>query len=370
MADQVLHTHAALRLFPPTDKNETRWTVFQLLSLRQFNVSLLGCMTLISFMGGRKISEVLLDLTARTGESAEKFKKLISALQSAGLLVLPDDPKHCFAAQLMQNWAKYGWVEAADYHLATFDYPFIDYSTEAQAEDGRRMWEYISIEPDTNRTKHYEAADERIPAPKTREALRELTIPFRTAWLEELDLQSLEVDQLLTLLAIVFGQLRSRRVNQEYEGRPDLIRKTSPSGGARHPTEGYAVVRDVPGLSPGVYHFAVADNRLERIASQPNENEWDLLFHGLLRAPFRPAAFIIMTSVFERNMYRYREPRTFRTIFMDVGHLLTTLQIAAKGLGLRSFVHHGVHDERLEMLINTHSMSEGVLFGAALAGRE
>lgn len=39
--------------------------------------------------------------------------------------------------------------------------------------------------------------------------------------------------------------------------------KTSPSGGARHPTEVYLYARDVEGLAPGAYHYAAADHSLE-----------------------------------------------------------------------------------------------------------
>lgn len=65
---------------------------------------------------------------------------------------------------------------------------------------------------------------------------------------------------------------------------------------------------------------------------------------GLYLAPFTPQALIVVTAVFARNMYRYREPRTFRTVFMDVGHLLGTFEMVASALGVRSFIHHAMNE--------------------------
>src|SRR5207244_12109318 len=43
----------------------------------------------------------------------------------------------------------------------------------------------------------------------------------------------------------------------------ELLHKTSPSAGARHPIETYAIVNNVEGIEPGIYHYSVRDHSLE-----------------------------------------------------------------------------------------------------------
>ena len=86
-------------------------------------------------------------------------------------------------------------------------------------------------------------------------------------------------------------------------------------------------------------------------------------------APFTPQALVVVTAVFGRNMYRYREPRTFRTVFMDTGHLLGTFEMVASALGLQSFIHHAINEEAVERMLGLAALQEGVIGGAAVAGR-
>jgi hypothetical protein len=57
-------------------------------------------------------------------------------------------------------------------------------------------------------------------------------------------------------------------------------------------------------------------------------------------------------------MYRYREPRTFRTVFTDAGHLLGTFEMVASALGVRSFVHHALNDMEIERMLKISPWKE------------
>ncbi|HLN64936.1 MAG TPA: SagB/ThcOx family dehydrogenase [Symbiobacteriaceae bacterium] len=364
---EQLTTHAAVRLYPPRPGSQGRWLAVHLRTRRRFAVPTIGTMVLVAFMGGNRVDAAIASVRDSLDVPENSLTQVIEALVQNGLLVNCDDPEHQFAQHVAQSWGAFGWVEAADYHLATFDYLFEDYSEDGRAHDAALMRQYAASAPDTNRGKRYENAGTRLPAPRTVDALDDLTTSFRTVWEQPVEAQCLTADRLLTLMSIAFGQLRSRRVAPE--GRAPLVRKTSPSGGSRHPTEGYVFVRSVEGMEPGIYHFAVGSNELARVGDMPQDKVSDW-FPGLLRAPFTPQAFIILATMFQRNMYRYREPRTFRTLFMDVGHVCGTTEVAAKGLGLRSWVQHGIHDDAIEAALGIHRLTEGAVFGIAVAGRE
>lgn len=71
----------------------------------------------------------------------------------------------------------------------------------------------------------------------------------------------------------------------------------------------------------------------------------DLLPNDMLsRCPFAPAAIIGIFTVFERNMYRYREPRTYRSVHLDAGHILGTVELLSRELGFRHFVQYGADE--------------------------
>ncbi len=68
-------------------------------------------------------------------------------------------------------------------------------------------------------------------------------------------------EELSTLVSRTFG--RCGWVDGGVLGKK--LAKTSPSAGARHPIECYALVWNVEGVPPGIYHYAVKHDALERL---------------------------------------------------------------------------------------------------------
>jgi SagB-type dehydrogenase family enzyme len=363
-----LFTHAGVRLHPPIGL-DGRWRVVNLLTREQSVSSRLGAAVLISFMGGAAREDVAARLCSRYAEVREDVEAAIDALINLGLVVTADLETHRRAEDLCRSWARYGWVDAADYQLATWDYPFLDYADGGRRDDRSRMVDYVKAAPDLNRYKYFADAHPRVSAPRADIALGELTTAFSTMWTSNPELQILNVDRILVLLSAVFGQLGARPLSNRTDLMADAILKTSPSGGARHPTEGYLFAASVEGLDRGTYHFNVRDSTLDKIGDFAlSPDEVFQLFSGPLRAKFNVDAFIVMSSVFERNMYRYREPRTFRTVLMDVGHLLGTTDVVAKALGINCLVQHGIDDRRICQELGLNPLQEGVIWAVALGG--
>ncbi|MBM0236171.1 hypothetical protein JNW88_01785 [Micromonospora sp. ATA32] len=94
------------------------------------------------------------------------------------------------------------------------------------------------------------------------------------------------------------------------------------------------ITSGLPGLGDGAYQIASVDGVLDSVDSVSTPPvEWlDVLG---LTAPAGPWAVVLYSSFFERNRYRYREPRTFRTVHMDVGHLMTTCEFLGRANGWR-----------------------------------
>jgi SagB-type dehydrogenase family enzyme len=94
--------------------------------------------------------------------------------------------------------------------------------------------------------------------------------------------------------------------------------RCNPSSGNLHPTEGYLICPDLPGLSAGVHHYQPHDHRLEHRAAAPFA--WD---GGVL---------VALTGIHWREAWKYGI-RAFRYCQHDCGHALAALAYAAAALG-------------------------------------
>jgi len=99
--------------------------------------------------------------------------------------------------------------------------------------------------------------------------------------------------------------------------------RCNPSSGNLHPTEVYAIVRGLPDLEDGLYHYLPREHALERRclhARQPDSE---------------PGLWIGLTSIHWREAWKYGE-RAFRYCLLDTGHALGALGYAAAALGWRT----------------------------------
>jgi len=146
-----------------------------------------------------------------------------------------------------------------------------------------------------------------------------------------------------------------------------MLLKSVPSGGARHPTETYVFSIDTE-LGPGLFHYSVREHGLQRMADLPDEDEMHRLIYELENGPmFPPKAVVVFSSKAERSMWRYREePRSYRVLCHDVGHVLENMKFAAKATGVRIYFGHGIDDARIGPLLELDG-DECVLKFASLA---
>ena len=111
--------------------------------------------------------------------------------------------------------------------------------------------------------------------------------------------------------------------------------RCNPSSGNLHPTEGYLITPDLPGLSAGVYHYRPYDHRLEQRAAAP------LGWSG--------GVLVALTAIHWREAWKYGL-RAFRYCQHDCGHALAALAYAAAALGWPLRLLGGWGDEAIGAL--------------------
>lgn len=149
-----------------------------------------------------------------------------------------------------------------------------------------------------------------------------------------------------------------------YPGQPFYMR-AAPSAGGLYPAEVYLIAREDSGLAPGLYNYQVNSHTLIHFWS---DQVWPALeaaclWHPALRAT---RLALIVTAVFQRSAWRY-EDRAYRRIFLDSGHLLGNVELAASLNDFRPHLIGGFIDEALNQLLYLDDQQEGAITAIALA---
>ena len=203
-------------------------------------------------------------------------------------------------------------IPKSGYCLATTDHPFLDMSEglEARVKDARIMAGYVESDS-------YPAIYLELPHDDV------LSLEDGT----DLNIDELRNSSICRLSAIVSGSFGVRRHQPSYYDavtgyhQVELVRKSVPSGGSRHPSEIFLEVHSSPVLSSGVWHFNSRRNELQRVRATP-----------LSPTPRSDADWVLgiaIASVVRRAMFRYRDPRSFRAILVDIGHAEAQLEAIA-----------------------------------------
>ncbi len=286
------------------------------------------------------------------GLSPEAAGQLWDALDQAGLLTEPGDSPDGW-------WDDLDWGEARVYHRATRDYPFLQMDErQAFADDAQRMEDYRDEAPPPALYQHL-GSDGVVALPAR---LGDDDSPD-----ERLEGLSTEERRSLPGIGLLLDVCFGERGQISVAARGRCLLKSIPSGGARHPTEVFLAAFDVPGLEPGVYHYDVEHHRLERVREGQLRGEFAAATLDLFaRHDEPPAALLVFTSLVERAMWRYRDPRSFRAIMVDVGHAVTAYRRAARALGFRTYAYQKMNDREVAGLVGVDPVAQPPLYTGTL----
>jgi SagB-type dehydrogenase family enzyme len=125
---------------------------------------------------------------------------------------------------------------------------------------------------------------------------------------------------------------------KSYRGASWALR-CNPSSGNLHPTEGYLVSPDLPGLEAGIYHYVSRDHALERRARWPEGAQ-----------PLAGGFLIGLASIAWREAWKYGM-RAFRYCHHDCGHAIAAVSCAAAALGWQTRMLDAAADAEVATLL-------------------
>lgn len=286
-------------LFSPSFSGDGRWAIFDPHSKRSFLLS------------GKEHFPRLLDVLLKVNRGA--------ADRSSGSVLSAVAPllRGANEAKRLRDITRAPDDYLSKYQLAVFDYDFFDYSDPGWRErDAQLMLTYgRSEKPPGNfasrkgRVHQLSGAGSQLP--------------------EEDNSLRAALARALRLSLSPIGEI---------PGHPygPWLRRTSPSGGARHPTEAVLLLPVGRfGLGGGAYYF---DGRAEVLIAVR-----DGRYDKSLSALSRDEIGILLTSRVERAMWRYREPRALRPVVIDAGHIALTMALVLGEMGYSCAVESSVN---------------------------
>jgi SagB-type dehydrogenase family enzyme len=287
-------------------------------------------------------------------DDARRIQPLLRRLVTAGILeraAKPIDPPPSVWDQ---------WGDAAAFlHFTTRDHRF-----EKREQTRRRLVARAAESPPAESTKRY-AGRQRVMLPTVSTQARFGDLLRRRRTWRQFGQGCPTLRDVAAVLGLTFRL--QRWVDLGPSGRAML--RSSPSGGARHPTEAYVLVRRIEGLPPGAYYYAPAEHALVRLRRR-RFSEAD--FTRLLGGQFWYGAanvLVCMTSAFERTAWVYRSARVYKSLLLEAGHFCQTLCLAATARRLAPFCTGAFAATRIEKILDLEADVESVMYIAGFGTR-
>jgi SagB-type dehydrogenase family enzyme len=298
--------------------------------------------------------------------TGERLARAAAALLDRNILVAEGSHRDRTERAIEDEWTAWG-PHARAFYLATRshrDSVYID-----RAEDDARLAEKLTTEPPPAPFRHTPGfVTVALPSPDQCLFTQQdfIGVLRRRRSHREFGRSELDLVTLATLLKLAAGPLP--HADGRLAADAGSVFKTSPSGGARHPTEVYVYALRVNGLEPGIYHYAAGVHLLEDLDRRITPaclvkacggQEWVA----------DASALLFYTSIRARSAWKYDMGRALRALLLDVGHLSQTVYLLATALGARVTFTAALRDELVEELLGCDAIQEIVL-GASVIGTE
>jgi SagB-type dehydrogenase family enzyme len=139
-----------------------------------------------------------------------------------------------------------------------------------------------------------------------------------------------------------------------------------PSAGGLFPHEAYVISNNIDDLKQGLYHYDVPGHSLDLLKEGDLGRQIEAIC--LDQAMARNAAAVLAwTAVVPRSQWKYLQ-RSYRYIYMDLGHLGQNFYLVAEALQLAACTIGALYDDEGNALLGVDGMDESISY-AGVVGR-
>jgi SagB-type dehydrogenase family enzyme len=292
-------------------------------------------------------------------DSLENGAAAVAALLEAGLLVTADRLPDVSA---LEHWVNRGWLDALTLHCTTRNLSYADARTEDETLTDASLRKMIANDGLPEFWKQYPHAPTLAlppPAPLPDRSFEEVLLkrrsnrPWRGGGIS------------LGVLSAVLQEANAQTLRLRSEASAQMLTRPSILLNSSYTAlESYVVAFDVDGLSQGVYHYDLRSHGLVQIRLGDMAADYERLCIGQSRVRGASCA-IIISSVWERFMYRYRHPRAYRTLLTNIGELAHKYLLLATAFEMSTFLTPAFEDEIAEDFIGVDGRTESPIYTVA-----
>ena len=233
------------------------------------------------------------------------------------------------------DWEKHGWVSAKLFHDSIVYSKFLMGDSEGRREQLEASEDIHQSGEGPPPVKFYPNVLQRVPLPQSSPPLQK---NFAHVLLRRRTCRLFESARPITrdvLASILFHAAKAQMMcPSRYFGVE--IKRTTPSGGSRHPVEIYPQVFDSPDGMDGSFYYDCIEHSLVRLGDTAREHMYELCQRQV--ALTRNFLVFLVTVRFARNYWKYRYPKSYLFSLFDVGHFVQTLILVCEASGLRCFL--------------------------------
>jgi putative peptide maturation dehydrogenase len=169
----------------------------------------------------------------------------------------------------------------------------------------------------------------------------------------------MRLEDLATIVYYVFGAHGTAKSDLGV-----MVKRTSPSGGARHAIEAYALISNVEDVEPGIYHYDMRVHALSRLEARDAADVRETATQFMCGQDFLAEAHVsfVLTARFERCYWKYRRmDKAYASLLMEAGALTQTLYLLAVERDLGAWVTLAINSPEIEECLEIDGCDEGVL---------
>ncbi len=168
----------------------------------------------------------------------------------------------------------------------------------------------------------------------------------------------LSLDELSEILYLSSEELkRTRQINEE-EIKTDSKTLTK---SLFIPFEIYVVLNNVLDVKNGIYHYDILNHALRLIKLGTFNKKVSYFAHGETFLD-NASAIILISSIFERLMFRYRHSGAYKDLLINTSQLAHFMILFATALDVKTFETPALLDSPLAQLLKIDSSSEDILY--------
>ena len=305
----------------------------------------------------KKLSAIKKEIKNEFGSSEAEIDKILSKLLEVGFIT----------AELKTNyrlWFDRNWRDALYFHLLTSENQYVDMGQKEEFNTkSTTLRGYLNESSFPSFYKEFEKSI-KLPNPKMSfVSTGETLLNRRTS--RRFGDEAVSLEQLSTIL---YYSCQPAKIVRDYANAKKKDNPMILVLSAYTPYEIYFSNNNMKDLDRGLYHYNMNKHEIHLIKKGEFNKKMKEIAIGQIGVEDASVVFLI-SSVFQRYMWRYRNSRAYRNLLIECASLAHRLLITTEALGLKQFLTPALRDSKADALFGLDGYSEATTYLVSIGNK-